>query len=427
MGSVFPRGAKLWLKYKDANGRWTNAPTGLAVGQEKAADELLAKIEARVRAGEAVATGPVTVRRYAERWSKAREAKSSGKLGILQLAHVLPILGDLRIETVRPRDVQALVAKLRAAKKKRGEGLLAPRTVRNIYGTLHTMFEDAVADELIAANPCKLKRGQLPKKVDKDPLWRSRAIYTREELELLISHPKVPAHRRVRYALMFLGGLRPGEASAVRWRHYDPHVKPLGRIDVVAAYDSNNGREKSVKTDAPRTLPVHKVLAKLLAAWKLTGWAKHVGRRPTPDNLMVPRVLGDDETDFYAKKAALDELYLDLEALGYRRRRQHDMRRTFISLARADGARPNLLEWVTHGPRGDIINQYTTPPWETLCEQVACLNVQLREGQVVELPKAVAGGADAGPYRGLGTALGTVSAKLSRSQRKEGWGTRIRT
>lgn len=50
------------------------------------------------------------------------------------------------------------------------------------------------------------------------------------------------------------------------------------------------------------------------------------------------------------------------ETLGLRRRRGHDLRRTFITLAQVDGARRDLLETVTHGPRGDIVSIYTTFP-----------------------------------------------------------------
>ena len=35
MGSVFPRGNKLWLKYKNVAGRWINKPSQLDVGNEK--------------------------------------------------------------------------------------------------------------------------------------------------------------------------------------------------------------------------------------------------------------------------------------------------------------------------------------------------------------------------------------------------------
>ena len=54
-----------------------------------------------------------------------------------------------------------------------------------------------------------------------------------------------------------------------------------------------------------------------------------------------------------------------------------------ISLARAGGASKDLLEWVTHGPPGDVIDGYTTLPWETLCQQVLCIKVERLEGKVL--------------------------------------------
>ncbi len=51
-----------------------------------------------------------------------------------------------------------------------------------------------------------------------------------------------------------------------------------------------------------------------------------------------------------------------------------------ISLARAGGASNDLLEWVTHGPPSDVIDSYTTSPWETLCHHVVCIKVERREG-----------------------------------------------
>jgi hypothetical protein len=58
-----------------------------------------------------------------------------------------------------------------------------------------------------------------------------------------------------------------------------------------------------------------------------------------------------------------------------RHRRGHDLRRTFITLAQVDGARRDLLETITHGPRGNIINVYTTFPWPALCAEVAKLRI----------------------------------------------------
>jgi hypothetical protein len=46
----------------------------------------------------------------------------------------------------------------------------------------------------------------------------------------------------------------------------------------------------------------------------------------------------------------------DLDRLGLRRRRVHDTRRTMITLALNDGARRDVLQGITHGFKGDIID-----------------------------------------------------------------------
>ena len=83
----------------------------------------------------------------------------------------------------------------------------------------------------------------------------------------------------------------------------------------------------------------------------------------------------------------LKAFHADCELLEIRKRRNHDTRRTFIRLARAAGARLDLLRWITHGPSGDIMDTYTTVPWTTLCEQVA-LDVSLLTILEVNLPEA---------------------------------------
>ncbi len=64
-----------------------------------------------------------------------------------------------------------------------------------------------------------------------------------------------------------------------------------------------------------------------------------------------------------------------------------------ISLARADGAAKDVLQIVTHGARGDIMDSYTTLPW-AMCQEVAKLRVQLVERKVVALPRLAAAGVE---------------------------------
>ncbi|MFN7130731.1 MAG: hypothetical protein ACK4N5_01530, partial [Myxococcales bacterium] len=89
-----------------------------------------------------------------------------------------------------------------------------------------------------------------------------------------------------------------------------------------------------------------------------------------------------------------------LVRLAIRDRRAYDARRTFTSLALGDGARKDVLRWVTHGPGGDIVDVYTTLPWDSLCAEVAKLRISLREG--VLLPLQAVGGHGHSP----GTAAG---------------------
>jgi hypothetical protein len=60
----------------------------------------------------------------------------------------------------------------------------------------------------------------------------------------------------------------------------------------------------------------------------------------------------------------LRRCHADLGRLGARPRRQHDARRTFISLRLEDGARWDNLRWVTHSrPWASTIDDYTTLVW----------------------------------------------------------------
>ncbi len=134
---------------------------------------------------------------------------------------MLPRIGMMLLEEVRPRHIRELVLKLRA------DGKLAPRTIHQVFHTTKALFHYAVADELLDVNPCVLPKGVLPKKVDKNPALRATAIYTREEVEQLISDTRITEDRRVLYALKALAGLRHSEAAGLTWRQYDTELEPL--------------------------------------------------------------------------------------------------------------------------------------------------------------------------------------------------------
>lgn len=371
MTSVFARGRKLYAKIRDAAGKWKQVATGFSVGDEKKAERWAADADRRVAdlCGDG---GPLTVAAYAERWLAARRTASIGDDRTRLRLHALPLIGALPLADVRPRHLRDLMLTLRAANE------LAPTTIRQVSGLLHTLFKSAVIEELIPSNPVLYERGVLPKKADKDPTWRHEAIYTRAEVEQLISDERLLEDRRVLYALKLLAALRHGEAASLTWRQWDPATRPLGAI--------NLGRTKS---GVPRQIPVHPTLARMLAAWRLSGWFGVYGRQPAPEDLVVPTRAMRHRAPAESQKqllADLAKLGLRTEAGATRNRRGHDLRRTLITLARSDGAIDSWLRMVTHGPKGaEMLDVYSSPPWEALCAEIAKVRIELRQGAVVAL------------------------------------------
>ena len=294
----------------------------------------------------------------------------------------LPILDvvhghHVRVDEVRPRTIRDLVRALRVA------GELAPRTVCHVYADLHCMFRDAVVDEVIAQNPCVLSPGELPAKTDKDSEWRALATYTQREVEQLISDVRIPVERRVLNALKALSGLRHGEAAGVRWRHYDLTLEPLGRLVVATSYDT--GR---TKTEVTRRVPVHPVLAQILAAWRVSHWQRIYGRAPTNDDLIVPTRAMTPIAETKAARAYKEDLAalgLDARRGKHRARGGHDLRAWFITTCQEHGAHRDLLRVVTHTAKGDVVSGYTRATWSALCAEVGKLRVSLLDGKLLEL------------------------------------------
>jgi len=284
--------------------------------------------------------------------------------------HVLPFCGGIvpaLLADWRPKHVRALILHHRA------EGKLSPRTIRHIHAVLSNLFRCAVANEMLPATPCVLSRGVLPPSVDKDPEWRERAVFTREELEALLFDRRIPEDRRILYGLKGLAALRHKEAASLRWSQIVER-EPLWGILL-----------SRTKTKRQRTMPVHTTLQWLLDGWRCSGWRRMFGHAPRPTDLVVPAL----RAEMRLSTTAQHTFKAELARLGLRHRRGHDLRRTMISLARSDGADRDKLKACTHGPSGSIIDLYTTWTWASLCDEVAKLRIGVGRGGADQLELAL--------------------------------------
>ena len=255
----------------------------------------------------------------------------------------------------------------------------------NIHGVLHAILERARFEEIIVANSASLPRGFLPK------TSKNRAPrFTREEVWQLLTDERIEPHVRVFYALMGLGGMRLGEASGRRWRDLDRDAAPLAALSVATQYEDNPLKTAEGEHTAERLVPVHPALGAMLDDWRTHLFAVTYGRHPQPNDWLVPDPrTGRPRTTNQAGKA----LYRDCERTGIPKRGCHAFRRAFISLARSDGARGEIIETITHNARGSIVDVYTSYEWAPLCAAVSALRFDLHRADVVSLPRAVAASA----------------------------------
>jgi integrase len=377
MRNVYPKDGRLYLRVKVA-GKWKGVRTDFVPGQESQARALLDQLLLRLAEGTAITggLGPVRLSDWSAAWLKERaETVSTWKNdeGVMRL-HVLPVLGAKRLDEVSALDVVELVKAWRKT--------MAPKSVHNAYSSLSACFRDARIAGHIPANssPCILTKRQLGSKDPADSTWRMTAIFTRDELEALISDERIPMDRRVLYAVLGIGGLRHGEASKMTWANcgVQPEPKPLGMMWVLG------------KGGVNRPVPIHPTLAGILAEWRMSGWREFMGRRPLPEDMVFPMPPSFTRPGGVREKwNTRDGMEIDLKALGFRHRRTHDLRRTMISLARSDGARKDILRRGTHKPPREVIEDYTTFEWDVVCAEFAKLRIFRRQtGKLISIPVA---------------------------------------
>jgi integrase len=371
MGSIYERkdSPNLWWSYTGPTGQRVARRSPYKPGQERVARRALQKIEAAIGSAKVEPDGSdvPTLTEYAERWiagRKARGIRNHAEEARQLRLHVLPPLGELPVTGVTRAHVKELLAMWRRADK-------APRTIRNFLSTLRSLFNDLIDDEIVDSNPCDVHRKHLGRAGDKDPEWRATALYQREEFVQLISHPQLPADRRVFYAIAFLTGSRLGEVAGLCWTHLLAD-EPLGKLLVAHSYDHGT------KNDTPREVPVHPLLRLVLDDWRREGFEREIGWAPRPDDHLVPSPHSRGGNGAHKHRDAgtmrtKERFARDLEIAEIPHRRFHDSRRTFISLAQADGAQREHLLPVTHTSGGDraAFDLHTSIPWATRCAAVA--------------------------------------------------------
>lgn len=191
--------------------------------------------------------------------------------------YVIPQIGGLRLQSVRPATVSKLYRDMHDHGGRGGQPL-SPRTVDHVHRTLRKAFGDAVrVEELLTSNPVARATRPRSRAAEAGGLW------TVDELRafLLVAS----AHRLgAFYRLAAYSGARRGELLHLRWPDLDPEAAEVTFTGSTAVVDGTRV-EGSTKADRSRVVGLDAgtvdAMQEHRKAQLVGGWPHRSGGRKT--------------------------------------------------------------------------------------------------------------------------------------------------
>lgn len=319
------------VRWRDESGRKLSASFSFPTSQ--AARKYGLDREAEVRRGEGrdPQAGKELLSDWIRRWLVDRvvERRTLNKERSLLEKHVLPALGDLRLDRIDRFAVQSWVARL-------AKDGYAPGTVRGAHRALHQVLAAAVDSELLRSNPAeRVKLPALPPPGD--------FHWTRAQIDA--TSAQLDGQDRVVLELLVGTGIRWGELAGLHADRLDLLRRRLTVAEVIEEDVGGMTLKHFPKGGKWRHLPLDPSLREFLA--------EQLGSHPPlrPCGFEHPRRERCSGLVFHAKDRPLSRhtwprsvLYPALAAAGAPAGRVHDLRHTYASWLAADGVPLALIQ-----------------------------------------------------------------------------------
>lgn len=323
----------------------------------KAAEEAMRRALGRLDAGDDPIPEAITLAEFVEqRWlphldrqGKPRATTRKRYAGLLR-RRVLPQIGTLRLDRVRPAHVQAV---LDAA----SDDGLAPRTVAHLRAAISSAFTTALRWQLVASNPVRATTTPTP---ERPKLVTPEA----HQLDALID-AAVGTRWEIPVLLAAATGARRAEVLGLRWRDVD-----LGRARarIVETIQRVDGRLEFVepKTErARREVPLRAMVVERLRLHRVEQSRRRLAIGEAWHELDLVCERGDgaplDPSSFthgfsrIARSSGLEGVRL------------HDLRHGVATILAKQGTRPEVTSKILgHASVDFTANVYTHPDEETI-------------------------------------------------------------
>lgn len=264
---------------------------------------------------EQTAEAPMTFAEFADAWLADRDLAVRTREHYRQLLddHIYPTFGDMPVAEILPAAVRKWHAQLAKT--------TGPTARAHSYALLRTICNTAIADDLIGANPCRIRGGGVSK--------RKVRIKPATVAELGVIVTSIPARYRLMILLAAWCALRFGELAALRRSSVDLDTE-IVHVETGIVVTEDGQLEKDPKTEAgkrevhipPHLIPVIKAHLRDHAA---------MGK----DGLLFP----GSRSGAPLRPGALYKVYYPARAAAGRPDlRFHDLRHTGAVLAASTGA-----------------------------------------------------------------------------------------
>ncbi len=229
--------------------------TATVKGSRKAAEKELRRLLKTLDDNEHVEPSKVSVvehcRARLKQWLESGSIgdKSAERYGELIENQIAPFpIGNVKVQALKPVDVETWHATLRTSGNKRGGGLSA-RTIGHAHRVLSKALREAVKFDLAVRNAAG-KDGQAPPKVEHEEI----EIIPPEKLQPMLAKLKGRAIYPKAVTALFTG-LRRGELLALRWSTITLDAKDVREIKVRESLEETKAhgvRFKATKTKSGR-------------------------------------------------------------------------------------------------------------------------------------------------------------------------------
>lgn len=258
--------------YRRTDGRWVAAltlPDGRRVSRyAKTEKEARAKLASLRRERETLIAAPSprrrssagvpTVAQFVEQWLESATLKPTTEWSYRNSlkAHVLPVIGKMRLDEVTPMDVARVVS--HCLKKGRSQ-----RTAQYAYSVTRRMFQVATDWELIPTNPAaKVTRPRVERE--------DRLVWTVGQSQTFINHcAKGEGKWDTLFLLAITTGLRLGELLGLTWDDIDLEQGVLHVRRSVVETDRGVFVEQTPKSrSSRRSVSLPQTAVQALKVWK---------------------------------------------------------------------------------------------------------------------------------------------------------------